>query len=112
MDERRKHKRKNVLGKVVYRIKTRFYELSMTSALRNVSMGGLSFFTSRFLKPGSRFEAFLQLPKGSKDIFSLCRVIWSKREEEEDNKHSSGAEFLSMTDEDRALLKRHMEDDN
>ncbi len=109
MEERREHDRKNACSRIIYIIKTRFYEISWTSQLRNISMGGVSFFTNKFLKPGSKFDAFLEIPRRAKDIFAHCRVIWSRQPKEKTEKNTSGAAFVKMNDQDKEVLREHIE---
>lgn len=78
------------------------------SVTKDISAGGLLFFSNEVLPIGSILELNLELPNGGESIECLARVVRVEEIEEEKNYHIAVC-FLDITGAQRARLNRYVE---
>ena len=75
------------------------------SLSKDISAGGLAFFISEELKPGTIIEIEIDLADGRPPIRCLSKVVWSKNVGS--GEYEVGVCFLDLTSGERARLKRY-----
>jgi len=100
--ERRRHKRFLDEVRVRYR-DLENAEPSRWGRSRDLSLGGLCLLSDRRLVVGSHLALEIQIPDETAPVLALARV---RRCLGEDTTFASGVEFLWVSEEDRANLRR------
>ena len=81
------------------------------SVTKNISAGGLLFFSDEALPIGSILELKIELPNGQESIECLAKVVRVEEIEEEKN-YNIAVCFLDITGAHRARLNRYVESDD
>lgn len=76
----------------------------------NISAGGLAFFSSQHLNPGTILQLKVELPDGNPPMESLVKVVWTK-EIPSGEGYEIGVCFLDLTGSERARLTKYVEEE-
>jgi len=75
----------------------------------DLSTGGTFLRSDLLLEEGEALTLQFQVPGEARTLKAQARVAWVRRFPKEDENPGMGVEFLSMSDEDRAVLARFLE---
>jgi len=106
-EEKRRHKRADMLISVQYKNLKKIGEPSLGSISRNISEGGVCFKSNSFISLACRLVLEITLPALPKPIKAISKVAWIKKIPVGDQ-YELGNQFLEMTKEDRMHIANFM----
>jgi len=106
-EERRRHKRTDMLISLQYKNLKKSGEPSLGSVSRNISEGGVCFKSNQFISLACRLVLEVTLPTMPKPIKAISKVAWIRKMPAGDQ-YELGNQFLEMTKEDRIHIANFM----
>ena len=103
LEERRRYPRLNLKDATRFRELLKPQNKFAGSLSRDVSAGGISFTSSLFLPKEARLVTLLTLPDSLKELRSICRVAWVRKQPYADQYHF-GLQFVEILPEDREAI--------
>lgn len=114
--ERRKHERVSYHAPCRYEISSDENHSAIvesgTSFIKNISLGGMLIEMRRLVAVNSCLDLEVVLPTTAEPIRAEACVIWTRKLEEEGNRHDVGMSFVEINPENKekiASLKRRIE---
>ena len=103
VEEKRRYKRVDSNFPVQYRNLRAVSEVPTGSISGNLSEGGVSFKTSKFVSLACRLVVEISLPSLAKPVKAISKVAWIRKISASDE-YELGNQFLEITKEDKAHI--------